>query len=386
MERSKDESISILQLSLWLVAVHLTPTFFFFPEFTNVADRDGWMAILLAIPAIAVGVFLMLRVGSTASHLSVPEAIQVAAGPWLGRALNLAFAVYFLFYAAFSLWTLEELLTTVALPRTPPFAITATMMMIVLLGVRRGVENIARTVVPLVFGGVLSVSLIILLLLPDANLNNLRPFLAVGWSSIAWAALANAAQADFLPLTAALLPFVSAAKGRERQLLLVPLFANGVIALAFVMTVAVLTFPVAESLVFEFLGLVRYTAAAEFLERLDPLLLIGWVVLSFLRIAAYFIAALLSLRPVFKINDYRYLSVPLAVLSLVWAETLFGNTRERSEFAHGPVAALNLTFGYFLPALLIALFTLSRRRLVPRSGAQPANSLPSEEKGAGGPA
>lgn len=386
MRLSKDESISILQLTLWMVAVHLSPTFFFFPAFSSIAGQDGWMAVLLAIPLIAWGVFIILRLVSVAPHLSLPEAIQAAAGPVLGRALNLALAVYFLFHAAFALWTLEELLTTIALPRTPRLAITGTMMCIVLTGARRGIETIARTVGLLVFGGILSVSLIMLLLLPDAQLRNLTPFLAVGWPSLAWATFANVAHADFLPLAAAFLPFVSAAKGRERRLLLVPLIANGFISLAFAMTVAVLTFPVAENLVFEFLGLVRYIAAAEFLERLDPLLLIGWVVLGFLRIAAHFVAALLALRSVFRLNDYRFLSMPLAVLALVWSETLFSNTRERSEFSNSSLSACNLAFGYVLPALLLALFMLNRHRLAPRGGGPPAKSPGSKGEGAEGPA
>src|SRR5690606_31966339 len=123
--------------------------------------------------------------------------------------------------------------------------------------VRQGVETIGRTVLLLISGGLVSVALMSILVLPDASLDALGPVFQVDWAPLAQAIISNAALADFIPILPFFLPFAATMRGRIGPLYAVPAVADGITAAAFILASAVLGFSLALELVFEFLSLIR---------------------------------------------------------------------------------------------------------------------------------
>ena len=248
-------------------------------------------------------------------------------------------------------------------------------MLVVILAVRQGIETIARTSIVLVAGGIVATALSTLVLLPEISIDHLRPMFPVDLADLIRSAIYHTSLAIFVVVTPFLLPYTAVRSGNLRNLLAAPVLANGLIALAMLLAIGVLSFPVLDNDNFEYLALVRQASLGTFLERLDPLVLTGWVVLGYLRISAFFLSALTAMSAVFGLRDYRPLSVPMGIIVLCLALIAFKTYTAREVYHTSGGIPLNLFFMFILP---LALWLILRPQTSPATS--PGASHPSRSE------
>lgn len=356
--------LPMIHLVLWMIGLHVAPTFFFFPSFDGPAKQDGWIAILISTVWVILGLTVVFRLTRLFPGQTLAEASEAYLGPLLGKVLNGLLAWFLLHQAAISLRGLAEVLLTVVMPRTPIVVIEAALVLVVLMAVRQGIETIGRTAVPLIAGMFLTLTVVALTVANDLDLKRIQPVLAVEADAILRASLLTAAHCEFLlPLTM-LWRFATPpvrASWTLWSMAMVPVVGHMITAFAFLLAVALFSFPLVEAAVFEFLAVVRHIAIADFLERVDALLLVGWVSISYLSVTAHFLACLLTLQTLLGLRDYRPVSVPGALILVALSLALFDSVRERSDFLAGAGVPYNLLFQFLLPSALWVVFSLLRK-------------------------
>lgn len=354
------ERMSSQSLVVWLITMRVTPLFFSFPEFDAPAREDSWIAILLAVIPVTLALWVIVSVSRLFPGAPLSEAIEARAGKLVGSIVNLFLAGYFLLEAAMSLWELDEVLVTTVLVRTPPVAVSAAMAIVVTAAVRQGIEPIARTAIVLAAGGILGGGLLSLLLLPDVRLDRLLPVFPIDPGRILSSVIYHASLSDLLIVAAFLLPYTAVRPGELRLLYSTPAIAHGIIAAAMLLVIAVLSFPVADSLNFEYLSLIREVTLGRFLERFDPLVLTAWTVLAYLRVSAFMLCALISLSTVLGLRDYRPLSIPMGIILVTLSLVVFDTFAAREFYVTGGGLVLNLLVCYFLPLMLWLFFRATK--------------------------
>ena len=137
--------ISGWQLCLLIIgAITVMGHLFIVPLVLDRAGRDAWVALLVAL---VPGIFLVLILSGLARlkpHQSFDQIATSIFGKWAGKIVALVYSAYFLLPAALATRGLMEFMGTAFLPETPKVLIGGTFLVLCLLAVRSGLENIAR--------------------------------------------------------------------------------------------------------------------------------------------------------------------------------------------------------------------------------------------------
>ncbi len=352
LERGK---ISCVQTFYLLVVLVSATAVIFLPAITaEAAGRDAWMAPLLAtLP----GIFLALVISALGKRFpgqTLIQYLQAALGSWPGRAAGLLYLFYFLHTNGIIIREFGELMTAIVLPRTPPLVFHVLILLLCAWAVREGLEVLAR-VVELTFPFMIFLfTAAILLTAGDMKLGNLFPVLENGLKPIIKASLPPIGWRGEIILLAMFLPYLARPEAGGRCAVVAVLFIGLILTadaaantLVFGPTVARLTFPT--------FTLVRQVSIANFLERIDAVLVALWVLGMFGKICLFYYAAVLGAAQLANLRSYRPLVLPvgvvLAALSIAAAE----NSREVTEYIVKGWPPFSLTIEYIFPTLVLAV-------------------------------
>lgn len=372
------EKIPLMTLLLWMTVKRATDIFHFFDEFDTPAEHAGWIAVLIAIVWTGVATAVIYWLYLTFQGKSLPEALEMYLGRYPGKAASALFAWFFLHHAALTTRSLTDTLSAVILPRTPPVLTTSMLLFAVVFAVRGGIEVVARSTIPIGIGMFAATGLITVLIAGDLQFKRLLPLLGSEPALLLPSSLYHAALSAHLPLFLMFLGATEPSRKTGWMLQAKNVFVHLFIAFTFALVTATMSWTVSHNKTFEFLSLVRYISVGEFIERIEPLLLPGWVTTAYASIAAHLLAALMATQSILGLKDYRPLSFPFGVLTVIVSRILFTNVQERASFVGygGAGAPYNVLFTFALPLLLLPIFMLRRRALESR---RRANGAPGDE-------
>lgn len=364
-QQADKQKISLTTLVIWMTVVRTADVFHFFDEFQTPAGHAGWIAILMASLWVGIAITIVYFLSWTFPGKSLAEASEYYLGRLAGKAVNLLLAWFFLHQGAVGLRSLTDAIATVILPRTPPIVVSGLLVWVTVFAVRGGIEVVGRSALPIFLGMLGAVAGIAIFIVQEAEFGRLLPLLGPGMGSIATSSLYVAALAPYVLLLPMFLAMTQRSKGTFWILQAKNLFVHGFIAFAFVLVASTMSYTATHQKVFEFLSLVRFISVGNFIERIDPLLLAGWVSTGYAAVAAFFMGSLAATRILLGLKDYRPISFPMAVLLIILSELLFENTRERTGFVGfgEAVVPYNLLFIFVFPLVLLPVFHLRRRAM-----------------------
>lgn len=323
------------------------------------AGQDGWLAALLGLPLGIVPLLLWYALDVRLPGLTLTQMARAVLGPVAGSALAVLPVVLFASTLASTPREVADLVGGIALPRTPMPVVLALLLLPVVWMVRAGLETLARMGELLVPAGIAALLLILLPVTKDMRTINLLPLLARGWRPVLQGAAAPAA---FYAETAYLfyvLPFRG--RGRGPSLGAAVLAVTAVACMLSVSTAALTAIfgPLLPKLAVPVFQATRVVSIAQFIEHLDALLLVAWVALSFVKMAAFFYCFCLALGQLLGLRDYRPLTLPAAVYTATAALYWFDSTASVSHWIMDtwPFWGGALTLG---PPLLVWVVALAR--------------------------
>lgn len=261
------------------------------------AGTAGWMAVLLAFTVSALWVLIAAKLCRWAPAGNFATAVVSWLGPWIGR----AFLVHLL---AIGLWLGGLLMLqgslvfhAIALPATPPLALTLSTLLLIILTDLKGVEVYLRTVQFLLF---LSLPLIVGLLfglLPSIKPSDLLPLFGKGPAGIAHATYLSLPWAmDGVVFTLFFGCLVQDKQSLTSRALL-PIALAGLTLAAFVsITVVKLGLGVTETYIYPSAQLALGSGLGGFLQGLELFFYPLWLVTTYVKSAAFFLLASESTR------------------------------------------------------------------------------------------
>ena len=307
------EQISNRQLG-WLVAAAVIGTVFL--PITNivagVAGADGWLAIPIGYGASFILALLLIRL-----HQQHPGKNIVAIGELLltklgGRLLGLMLFLLFGYLTAMTARVLGVLYNTAVMPRTPVILFVVAMLILAAIVLREGLEVVARIndVLLIIIIGTIAIMLIIAL--PNIELDSFRPFFAEGPGPVLHASVFTLAIAtEYVLLLGFLLPLVRPG-GNLAFAVALGLFMGSSVLLSLVIA-SIGIFGPEEVLRFLYpaIQLATVLEIGDFVKGVEILLLGGWTAASLLEISLFFYASVVALANTLGFKDYRHLVVPL---------------------------------------------------------------------------
>ncbi|MBO0998507.1 GerAB/ArcD/ProY family transporter [Bacillus sp. SD075] len=270
------------------------------------AKQDVWIVTLLSMLFGCLLYFVYISLYKKYPDLPMTGYIREIWGKYIGGIFSFCYVIYFVYLASRVLRDFEELLISSSYNRTSIITLGVCMILVLIYGVHLGVEAFAR-VACLCFG-IIILTLFILnimyILGGYIKLENLQPVLGNGWASVWKELIPTGITVPFGELITftMILPYLNkkshAIKAGLSAIILggIYLTINSIILLCVLGPDAVIrsTFPA--------LTAISYINIADFIERMDTLILILMVILGFIKISVFFFCAIIGATDLFHIK------------------------------------------------------------------------------------
>jgi spore germination protein (amino acid permease) len=159
------------------------------PLMLDVAGRDGWISIFLAVPFGLLFAFAVYRLRLKHPAPDFMAAFGAHAGKPAVILLRLLLAAYLFFLSAFTLAALADMIHIAYLPATPIWILIAWFMLCCLYAACKGVRAISLTAGVLALVALFTGHSVTAMATPKKELTNLLPVFEFGYSPSLWGIL-----------------------------------------------------------------------------------------------------------------------------------------------------------------------------------------------------
>jgi len=359
------EKISPRQFAILVILCSIgTPILIIPATLASIAKQDGWIAACLGIVISLVLVRLYIAVGNVQSEKSLFAVIEQVLGSWLGKAVNIAIVFFCLVTASEVLYFIGNFMTTQIMQTTPMQAINILFAIVVMMGMRLGIESLARSAELLFPVFVLLILILAVFTTPQIHLERLQPVMETNMKSMAWATIyfiGTFSLPSFLLLTVFPSDMDSpqaASKGFYRGMLI----AGLVLVVIIVLSITVLGTDMTARQTYPSYALAKKINVGHFLQRIEIVMAIMWFITIFYRMAFYVYGALLGMKQLFHLKDYRPLVWPVGMLLVALSMLVHPNVMHSEEYNRSVWVPFVSTYGLYLPILLLIVHAIRRKK------------------------
>lgn len=356
--------INTRQLTILVVLFCLGSTILIVPSsLTSIAKQDGWIAAIVGIMIGMLMIIIYVKLANRYPEQSLVQFSEWIVGKWAGKLIGLLYFGYFFILAALVLRNVGDFITTIVMPETPIQAVHLLFLVIIIMGVTLGIEVCARTA-EIFFPWILFliVSLVIFLL-PQMKWERIQPVWEVGSNAIVHGSL-SVLGIPYMELVVFLMiyPAVSQQKMAGKAFMKGAMFAGIIIVLITVLCILVLGWDFTSRHAYPSYTLAKKIHFGEFLQRIEVLMAVIWMLTIFFKLALCFYVSVLSLAQVLRLSTYRPLIMPLALNLIVLSLVVYPNLIYFKTFVSEIWVFYALTFGFVLPALLLMISSFQKRK------------------------
>lgn len=308
--------ISAHQLFYVMIAFELGTTVVF--AVGAEAGQDAWIAILTAMLGGLLLVWSYIKLSEYYPGDTLIQMIPKIIGKLIGYPLIIVYMVYFIYEAARNCRDFAELIVSTILNGTPMIVIIGSFMILIIYCLRGGIEVFGR-MGEMVFPVYLLTMIIIWILLYSSGLTNferLTPVLGEGIGPVRKAAFPAIVTFPFgqLLLITMFFPVLNDKTKARKTGFAVVLIGGILLALNTMITLSVLGADVFSREYYPFFAAARMISIADFLERVDTLVILMMVGGVFFKVGVWTYAATVTAKHLFKLKRENVLLIPLAAI------------------------------------------------------------------------
>jgi len=328
----------------------------------STAKQDAWIAALLTpvlgLPVIWIYWFL----GSQYSGMTFVSIIKEILGKWMGFAVAAGYVFFCLEIAAHIPWYVGNFITTQAMPETPLYAINLLFMATVVIAALYGIETITRASEILLYFASLVFLLAMVLVLPNAKIENLQPVFAKGIIPILKGSLFLSCFITF-PVITMLMIYPANIKNAEeakKPLLLGYLWAAGMVFVTILMTILVLGSAITARYQYPTYLLVKEISVGTVFTRMEFLVIASWIVTEVIIGILFFYAGVTGLSELLGLKDNKSIVVPAGLITFIMSGVVFPDSVYETKWVSLTWPPYIITYGLILPVLLIVVFHIKK--------------------------
>lgn len=316
--------------------------------------QNAWMAPLIALIPGLLLVFLYNRINRTAPGVTLFELCESILGKWIGRVVSLLIVVFFLLASAMVLFDVGRFITTVIMPETPILFINLLFAILVVTAIRSGLNTFARMVELLFPLFILFFLLIVIFLSPQIDFHNVQPIFVHETNKLFYSIL-MVTSITFMPLVVFLMVQAKSIAhpntGRKGYYTAV-LIGGGISVIIVMLTILVLGSDIASLQQFPVYYLVQKISVGKFLERVEAIVAIMWLITTFVKLSLYFYTSVSGLVHIARLESERSVLLPMGFILVIVSVDIFPSSVFEAEFNASDWIASIFCVGFLLPLFL----------------------------------
>lgn len=325
--------------------------------------QDAWIGAIagVLIGGAVLGLYAALwRLYPGKTFVGICEA---AMGKWLGALLSILFMFYSFIGASTVLFYVGNFFKIHFLPYTPfPFT-SALFAIVVVIGVRLGLETISRTSELMLPWFLILFVVLVLTLAPGMKPDYALPVFESEWKPVFWAGFSFAGTA-FLPIVFlfAVFPSVQHPDKARVGMYVSALFGGLCVVVVTLLCILILGPDITSRSMFPSYALVKKISIGHFLQRIEALLAGMWFITTYFKTTFYFYGWVTSLAEILKLNQYRTITLPCGMIMVVFSLIVYPDVVYMQKWDAVVFPPYILMMGVFLPLLLWTVGSLKKKR------------------------
>ncbi|MGG4439902.1 GerAB/ArcD/ProY family transporter [Brevibacillus fortis] len=363
--------ISPRQLLMLVTLVTIGDSVLVLPGMTaGLAKQDAWISVLVGLVVGLLNIVLLIVVGKLYPNQSFFTFVDQTVGRVLGTIITLSFISYTLFSAGAHVMEIGDFVGTHLLGSTPRFAIQLLFIIVIMFGVRLGLQTVAESAEIYFFWFFFLFGLLMIALLPQAEISRIHPVFENGWKPILQGSTAAIAfPYSELVIFMAVLPFVSPVQKRMRYFLLGTLLGGIVLFIIMLMCILVLGAEQTARHFYPTYVLIKQLKLGDFIQRLEAIIAVIWFIAVSVKITLYCLFLHLGIRHVFRIDNFNALVLPYIILLMVMSTIFSPNIVVFGDIIGKYWPFYDFTYSFGVPLVLLCGYAIRKRFLGQRSRA-----------------
>lgn len=327
------------------------------------ARQDAWIAAIIGwlLGLFIVAIYVLLA--KLFPNMNFLAFLEYAFGKWLGKLISLFF-IYFSFIAAsIVLYYIGNFMTTQIMPETPLEAFILLFATIVFIGLRLGLEVLARTAEILFPWFIILFTILALFLIPEIEIQKIMPIMEFGFKPLLWPAINFSCTAS-LPLVVFLMifPMNLIHKKKAGNAFFIGVLIGGIFIIVITfLSVSILGVELSAKNMYPSYALAKRINVGNFIQRVEILMAGMWFLTIFFKAAFYAYGFVSGIAQLFGCKDYRPLVLPCGMIIVAFSFIVYPNVAVMSDFESTVYIPLAITAGLLLPLFVYMIGSIRKR-------------------------
>lgn len=356
-------TISPLQFGTLIIMFVISSSTLILPTLLAMqAKQDAWLSAMLGTLASMLLVLLYGKLGTRFPRMTLAEISERLLGKFAGKALMLLFLCYLFIITPGLLSQVGTLATSLFLSQTPTPAVNLFFFAIIVFAVLLGLETFARAAELFLPFVLLLLLLLLIALLPLIEFRNLLPVLEHGVGPVVKGTI-TVIGVPFLDLAILLMlfPSVSDSKAAFKMYFAATAFGGFMLLIVILFSTLILGPYATEIAEYPFFVLAQKVNIGNFVQRIESIVIMIWIVSLFFKITICYYALLLLSGQIFQLRSFKPLALPIGLSVLVLSVTLFPTSVSFWEFIAEQWTPSVLPYGLFIPSALLLVSWIRKR-------------------------
>lgn len=279
-----------------------------------------WLSILMALPGGILLYLVFTHLYQQFPDLIISGYARKILGPWIGWVVGLLFLPVLLYNGSRNLREAGDLLISASYDKTPILIIDSIMIIAVMYILSKGIEVFARTA-EIFFWIIIVMGLICIFIVIAAGLVELKNLFPIHGNDL-WEALGSAYPniwifpfGEVVCFTTILPHFSKSRKIKKTGIVAITLSAC-LLSFTHAIEMGVLGENLYSRTTFPMFTTITLVNVANFIQRLDALVMLTLIIGVFFKMTVYCYAAVAITADLFKVRDSKKLVIPAAVVML----------------------------------------------------------------------
>lgn len=319
------------------------------------AKNGAWLSLLISMSMGAVILACLLYLYRRFPNLTFIEYSNALVGKWITVLLAIPFISFQFHMSSGIVLDIGLFMTTSMMRQTPLNLFIFLLFVVVALTVRSGIETMARMFSVPIITVLLSIIIILVLSIPNYQLEHLLPFMPDGIKPIVLGAYFSYGFPYVeIVLMAMILPFARREKLTNLSKgMYVALLVNGFFLIAVTLCTILVFGPMAGERLYSMFEVARTVDLLEVIQRIESLIGISLILASFMKASITLFILNLTFTKLFNLQDERILIFPLALCCYLFAMMQIEQGQATWVASVTALHPLWGTVAYLLPLLVV---------------------------------
>lgn len=327
------------------------------------AKQDFWVSIILSMLITLPFAFIYSHLHIMFSGKNLFEVFEIVFGKFFGKVIMILYTFFFLEEGAEVLFHFKQFINITSLQDTPSIVIVLSIITLCTWVIKEGMEVIGRYAEKQLYIFIGLIAIAVLFLMPDMNINNIRPILSTDTLSILKGAHKTFAF-PFGEIIIFAMFFLNFKSSRSPyRIYITGVIMGGIVILIIALTnVLALGVDSASSYYFPTYIAATRIDIGEALQRIEVVISLAYVLGAFIKLSVYLLATSKGLAMIFGYNDYRLLVIPAGLLMINLSSFLFASIMDFWEFDDKIWIFYAIPFEVIIPITVFIIVQIKKKR------------------------